>query len=77
MRKGNRLIGVILAMTLLMGLAAMLQDYVILAEYIKSFAKDGDYSKVNTTNSPLAAYEGYLLNYEEPTGAGRIQIMVQ
>ena len=52
------------------------QDYIILSEYIKSFAKDGDYPKVNTANSPLASYEGYLLNYEEPLGSGRIQIIM-
>lgn len=52
------------------------QDYIILSEYIKSFAKVGDYPKVNTANSPLASYEGYLLNYEEPTGSGRIQIIM-
>lgn len=52
------------------------QDYVILADYIKSFAKDGEYARVNSKNCPLFGYEGFLLNYEEPTGAGRIKIIV-
>ena len=50
------------------------QDYVILAEYIKSFGQDGKMAKVNTKNSPLASYSGYLLDYENPNGAGRITI---
>jgi len=50
-------------------------DYMILAEYIQSFAKDGDYAKVCTINSPLMAYKGYLLNYESPYGSGRINII--
>ena len=50
------------------------QDYVILAEYIKSFAKDGDYARVNTKNSPLSSYKGYMIDYENPYGAGRIDI---
>ena len=28
-----------------------------------------------SANSPLADYPGYLLNYEEPYGAGRIQMI--
>ena len=30
---------------------------------------------LTTANSPLAAYPGYLLNYEQPYGAGRITIL--
>ena len=30
---------------------------------------------LSSTNSPLAAYPGYLLNYEQPYGAGRITIL--
>jgi len=51
------------------------QDYLIMAEYIKSFAQDGGCARVNTANSPLASYEGYLLDYEKPEGAGRINII--
>ena len=46
------------------------QDYVILAEYIKNFTD----SKVSTANSPLSALNGYLIDYENPYGAGRITI---
>ncbi|MCD8343024.1 MAG: metallophosphoesterase [Oscillospiraceae bacterium] len=50
------------------------EDYLALAAYLQSFAdSDGNgYADVSTENSPLAAYEGYLLNYESSTGAGRI-----
>lgn len=51
------------------------QDYSILAEYIESFVKEGDYARINTQNSPLAAYKGYMLDYENPYGAGRITII--
>ena len=30
---------------------------------------------LSSANSPLAAYPGYLLNYEQPYGAGRITIL--
>lgn len=53
------------------------QDYVILSEYIKSFAADGDYPLVNTKNSPLADYAGYQLDYDDPMGAGRINIILE
>ena len=52
------------------------QDYIILAEYIKSFAEEeGEYAIVNTKNSPLSEYDGYLIDYENPLGAGRINII--
>lgn len=50
------------------------QDYTILSEYIKSFTMNGEYSQVNTKNSPLSAYDGYLIDYENPFGCGRITI---
>lgn len=51
------------------------QDYVILAEYMGSFAQDDNgVSVVNTANSPLASYGGYMIDYENPLGAGRINI---
>lgn len=51
-------------------------DYVVLSEYIKSFAaEDGEYPHVNSANCPLSSYEGYLLDYENPLGAGRITIL--
>ena len=46
------------------------EDYVILAEYIKAFSD----STVATANSPLSALKGYLIDYENPYGAGRIVI---
>ena len=37
---------------------------------------DGDgLPHLTSANSPLAAYPGYLLNYEQPYGAGRITIL--
>ncbi len=46
------------------------EDYIILAEYIKAFS-DG---KVATANSPLSSLKGYMMDYENPYGAGRITI---
>ncbi|MGN0985474.1 MAG: 5'-nucleotidase C-terminal domain-containing protein [Candidatus Enterenecus sp.] len=53
------------------------EDYLALAAYAQSFADtDGDgYPELATANSPLAAYEGYLMNYESSTGAGRITLV--
>lgn len=48
------------------------EDYVILAEYMKAFEKENGYPLINTKNSPLVNYSGYLLDYENPYGAGRI-----
>ena len=53
------------------------QDYIILAEYMKSFSPDGDLARINTKNSPLSKYEGYQLDYENPYGAGRINIILE
>ena len=53
------------------------QDYVILAEYIKNFAGDGEYAHVNTKNCPLLKYDGYLLDYDNPLGSGRINIILE
>lgn len=52
------------------------EDYLATAAYAMSFnGVDADgFSHISTANSPLAAYEGYLLNYENPYGAGRIVI---
>ena len=49
-------------------------DYVILAEYIKSFGDGINPGVVSTDNSPLMGYDGYLLDYENPFGANRILI---
>lgn len=53
------------------------EDYIILSEYIKSFKSDGEYAIVNTKNSPLSSYKGYLLDYENPYGSGRINIILE
>lgn len=44
--------------------------YQVIVDYVKSFRDN----VVNSKNSPLAKYSGYLLDYENPNGAGRITI---
>jgi len=53
------------------------EDYLALAAYAQAFADtDGDgYPELSSANSPLASYKGYLLNYEDPAGAGRITVL--
>lgn len=53
------------------------QDYLVLSSYAMLFGGvDAEgYSHVATANSPLASYEGYLLDYENPYGAGRIVLV--
>lgn len=54
----------------------ILEDYLVLSEYAKSFKKGADgMPHINTENSPLAGYKGYLLDYEDPYGSGRIRIV--
>ena len=53
------------------------EDYLAMAEYVKSF-KDTDgngYSNIATANSPIA-YAGYAMNYENTSGSGRIRMAV-
>lgn len=51
------------------------EDYIILAEYFKSFKQGKDkFPHISTENSPLKAYKNYLLDYENPFGSGRIEI---
>lgn len=52
------------------------QDYSILAMYLVAFEKDGEYPLVNTKNSPLNKYSGYQIDYENPYGANRINIIL-
>ncbi|MCD8147073.1 MAG: 5'-nucleotidase C-terminal domain-containing protein [Clostridiales bacterium] len=54
----------------------IVEDYLATAAYAQAFAdSDGNgYANLSTATSPLAAYEGYLLNYENATGSGRISI---
>ncbi len=52
------------------------EDYLAMAAYLKAF-KDTDndgYAEITSANSPLAALNGYQINYESATGAGRIDI---
>lgn len=52
------------------------EDYLVMATYAMSFdgADAAGLPHLSSANSPLAAYPGYLLNYEQPYGAGRITI---
>ena len=53
------------------------EDYLVMATYAMAFdgADAAGLPHLSSANSPLAAYPGYLLNYEEPYGAGRITIL--
>ena len=46
------------------------EDYLVLSSYAMLF----DGGVITSANSPLADYPGYLLNYENPYGSGRIQL---
>ncbi len=53
------------------------EDYLVMATYAMSFGgvDAAGLPHLSSANSPLASYPGYLLNYEEPYGAGRITIL--
>ena len=53
------------------------EDYLVMATYAMIFdgADAAGLPHLSSANSPLAAYPGYLLNYEQPYGAGRITIL--
>ncbi len=57
----------------------IMEDYLALAAYAKAFADTDDdgYPEITTANSPLAAYEGYQLNYESRYGSGRVTFSEQ
>ena len=57
-------------------LDGIVEDYLALSAYVAAFADtDGNgYADIASANSPLAAYDGYLLNYENAAGSGRITI---
>ena len=53
------------------------EDYLVMSTYAMIFdgADATGLPHLSSANSPLAAYPGYLLNYEQPYGAGRITIL--
>ena len=53
------------------------EDYLVMSTYDMIFdgADAAGLPHLSSANSPLAAYPGYLLNYEQPYGAGRITIL--
>ena len=53
------------------------EDYLVMSTYAMTFdgADAAGLPHLSSANSPLAAYPGYLLNYEPPYGAGRITIL--
>lgn len=52
------------------------EDFLLMCEYAKAFGgKDSKGSPhISTKNSPLKNYPGYLIDYENPDGSGRIII---
>ena len=53
------------------------EDYLVMSTYAMTFdgADAAGLPHLSSANSPLAAYPGYLLDYEQPYGAGRITIL--
>ena len=53
------------------------EDYLVMSTYAMIFdgADAAGLPHLSSANSPLAAYPGYLLNYEQSYGAGRITIL--
>ena len=53
------------------------EDYLVMSTYAMIFdgADAVGLPHLSSANSPLAAYPGYLLDYEQPYGAGRITIL--
>ena len=53
------------------------EDYLVMSSYAAMFGgvDANGLPHLASTNSPLADYPGYLLNYEDPYGAGRIQMI--
>ena len=47
------------------------EDYLVLSSYAMLF----NGGSITSANSPLADYAGYLLDYENPYGAGRITLL--
>ena len=53
------------------------EDYLVMSSYAAMFGgvDANGLPHLSSANSPLADYPGYLLNYEYPYGAGRIQMI--
>ena len=53
------------------------EDYLVMSSYAAMFGgvDANGLPHLSSANSPLADYPGYLLNYEDPYGAGRIQMI--
>ena len=53
------------------------EDYLVMSSYVAMFGgvDANGLPHLASANSPLADYPGYLLNYENPYGAGRIQMI--
>jgi len=53
------------------------EDYLVMSSYAAMFSgvDANGLPHLASANSPLADYPGYLLNYEDPHGAGRIQMI--
>ena len=53
------------------------EDYLVMSSYAAMFGgvDANGLPHLSSANSPLADYPGYLINYEDPYGAGRIQMI--
>ena len=53
------------------------EDYLVMSSYAAMFGgvNANGLPHLASANSPLADYPGYLINYEDPYGAGRIQMI--
>ena len=51
------------------------EDYLVMSTYAMIFDAVNGVPVLSSANSPLASYPGYLLNYENPYGVGRIQVV--
>lgn len=51
------------------------EDYMTLAEYMKAFKSSNNDIVINNSNSPFKKYSNYLVDYENPNGSGRIELL--
>lgn len=51
------------------------EDYFVFSKYLQAFkANDEGVAEISSENSPLAAYDNFGIDYENPLGSGRIVI---